>query len=49
MFGIEATRNEFDTYDTTIIPNRFAIALNTVLEQHQGKGTGQGSQWSGEA
>jgi len=40
MFGIEATGNEFDTYDTTIIPNSFAIALNTVLEQHQDKGTG---------
>ena len=40
MFDIEPTGNEFDTHDTTIIPNRFALALNTVLEQYQNKGTG---------
>jgi hypothetical protein len=40
MFGIDRTGNEFDTDDATINPNRFAIALNTVLEQHQDKGTG---------
>ena len=39
-FGTEPFGNEFDTYDTATDPYKFAIALNTVLEQHQGESTG---------
>src|ERR1700722_11886971 len=46
-FGTEPMGNEFDPYDSTIVPHHFAIALNTVLEQHQGKNTGYDGQWSG--